>query len=79
MHDVLSCNTFMLNNCSNYQGQQEGITVKQEDSTGSSPCNNTGYCRMEDGGMSPEIHSLPGAEASSGMQKIVLSHLDVSS
>ncbi|KAM5565104.1 transcription factor E2FC [Rosa sericea] len=61
---------------SNYQGQQEGITVKQENSTGSSPCKNTGYCRMEDGEMSPEIHSLPGAEASSGMQKIVLSHLD---
>ncbi|KAL6212813.1 hypothetical protein ACLB2K_018029 [Fragaria x ananassa] len=63
---------------SDYQGQQKGITVKQENSTSSSPCNNTGYCRMEDGGMSPEFHSLPDTEpkASSGMQKIVLSHLN---
>ncbi|XP_050365848.1 transcription factor E2FC [Argentina anserina] len=59
---------------SDYQGQQEGITFKQENSTGSSLCDNTGYCSMD---MSPEVHSSQDADPSSGMQKIVLSHLDV--
>lgn len=71
---------------SKYQGQRENIAVKQAKSVGSSSWNSSDYSRVEDGGLSSyhqgnkkdssEILSLPGSEASSGIQKIIPSHFN---
>ncbi|ONI32414.1 hypothetical protein PRUPE_1G366800 [Prunus persica] len=72
---------------SKYQGQRENIAVKQAKSMGSSSWNSSDYSRVEGGGLSSyhqgnkkdssEILSLPGSEASSGIQKIIPSHVNV--